>query len=59
MNYFPDFMSLFGMIFYSFIVYLFVGLFSIMRHKIVERYVSKQERRDIERSKLKSSKKKK
>lgn len=57
MEYLPDFMSPWGMIFYSFFVYLLVMLHSCMRKRTVEKYVDKSLRNVIQKS-LEESRKK-
>lgn len=53
----PDFMSVSGMIFYSFIVYLIVILHSCMRKRTVEKYVENSLKNSIQKSVLENRKK--
>lgn len=39
MNYFPDFMSLWGMLLYSLIAYIIISIHSITKRRTVENYV--------------------
>ena len=57
MDYFPDFMSPLGMIFYSFIVYIIVIIHGIIRKRTVEKYVDKSLRDSIQNSVLENRKK--
>jgi hypothetical protein len=48
----PDFMSPFGMIFYSLIVYLIVFLHGVVKKRTVEKYVDERLKNSIQKSVL-------
>lgn len=50
MNYLPDFMSPFGMIFYSIIVYILVMIHHATRKRTVEKYVDKTLRENMQKT---------
>lgn len=49
-DYLPDFMTPFGMIFYSFIVYILIVIHSMTRRRTVEKYVDKTLRQNMQKS---------
>jgi hypothetical protein len=59
MNYFPDFMSPFGMFFYSLIAYLLIFVYRNLRRRTVEDYIqtnlSESVRKGIEENRKKKT----
>ena len=58
MDYFPDFMSPFGMVFYSVLIFVFITLHAAIKRRTIETYVDKSMRTSMQSSLLENRRKK-